>query len=121
MKKIFAVVFLSISLFLAVFAQSSAPYDIWFTWTPNPASEMVGGYRMEYQKFPTVTNWTLLTVIPATTNVAIVKGLQGGFTYKFRMFATNSFGISTNQSNIIQIPTNMPSGVSGYTLTNAPK
>jgi len=90
--------------------------DIVFTWTPNPAAELVTGYRMEYIKNPKVTNWTYLTYIPATTNVAVVKGIQPGFNYKFRIFAVNSFGVGTNESNVITIPTNTPSVVNDYRL-----
>jgi hypothetical protein len=81
-------------------------YDVWFTWTPNPTNELVTGYRIEYKKFPVVTNWTFITFVNSSTNIAIVKGIQMGYIYNFRAFAVNTFGIGTNLSNIIQIPTN---------------
>jgi hypothetical protein len=104
MKKLLATLALLVSLSLA-----SSGEDIWFSWTKNPSSELIGSYRMEYQKLPAVTNWTLLTTLPATTNVAVVKNIQGGFIYKFRIFAVNGVGVGTNLSTILQIPTNAPS------------
>ena len=113
MKKLFYILALSVALILPVMGA-----DIWFTWTHNPPIELVSSYRMEYQKLPVVTNWTYLTSVPGTTNVAIVRGVQSGFTYKFRMFAQNSVGIGTNLSNVILLPTNAPSAVLNYQLTN---
>lgn len=101
---------------ILVIAQT-ATYDAWFTWTPNPAHELVSGYRIEYRKLPVVTNWTYLSFTPSSTNIAVVKNLQGGFKYEFRAFAVNAIGTGTNLSNIIMIPTNVPSGVSGYQIT----
>lgn len=115
MKKLLMILALSVALISPVLGA-----DVWFTWTQNPPIELVSSYRMEYQKLPAVTTWTFLTSVPGTTNVAVVKGIQGGYTYKFRMFAQNSLGVGTNLSNVIQIPTNTPSAVLNYTLTNAP-
>lgn len=92
-------------------------YDVWFTWDKNPAIEMVTGYRIEYQKLPTVTNWTYLTFISGTTNVAIIKGLQGGFQYKFRSFAVNAVGTGTNTSNVILLPSALPTAVTNFSTT----
>lgn len=111
MKKLFV-----ISIIFIVFISSAVAENIYFTWDFNPANELVGTYRIEYQKFPGITNWTFLTSIPGTTNVALVKGVQGGYTYKFRIFAVNALGIGTNLSNIIDIPTNKPSAVLNYNL-----
>ncbi len=98
------------SLLLAAgMALTLAAADAVFTWTPNPANELVSGYRIEYMKLPTVTNWTFLTF--SATNGATVKGLQGGYIYMFRAFAVNGIGVGTNSSTIVQIPTNTPSMV----------
>lgn len=99
---------------LAFAIAQTVSYDAVFTWTPNPAHELVSGYRIEYQKLPVVTNWTYITFVPYTTNSAVVKNLTPGFTYKFRAFAVNSIGMGTNQSAIVQIPTNSPSVVSNF-------
>jgi len=109
--------FLAILTLVGVLAVSAFSEDLWFTWNKNPAAELVGSYRLEYRKFPVVTNWTLLTTVPGTTNVAIVKGIQGGFTYTFRMFAQNAKGVGTNLSNVIEIPTNAPTAVTNFNLT----
>jgi len=93
-------------------------YDIWFTWTPNPPSELVSGYRIEYQKLPAVTNWTSITFVPSSTNITLIKNLQPGYIYKFRAFAVNGVGIGTNLSNIIQVPTNTPSVVNNFNKLN---
>jgi titin len=90
--------------------------ELHFTWTPNPAIELVSKYKIEYQKFPGSTNWMLLTYVPASTNVAVVYGIESGYTYKFRIFAVNSVGVGTNSSNIIIIPTNTPTAVSNYSV-----
>ncbi len=94
--------------------------DVWFTWSKNPPQELVSSYKIEYLKLPAITNWTFLTTVPPTTNVAVIKGLQGGFTYKFRIFSVNSLGTGTNESNIIQIPTNSPTVVRDFSITNSP-
>lgn len=120
MKKLIATITLLLILFGTGVSQTTAPYDIWLTWTPNPVHELVNGYRIEYLKIPTITNWTVLTVIPATTNVAVIKNCQGGFIYGFRIFAINAIGIGTNFSNVVQIPTNTPSMTTGFSLTNKP-
>lgn len=112
MKKLLTNLILALTIAVTAFGE-----DIWFTWNKNPANELVSGYRLEYKKFPVVTNWTLLTVIPSSTNVAVVKGVQGGYIYNFRMFATNAIGVGTNTSNVIIIPTNTPSAVSNFNLT----
>ena len=117
MKKILAAV-LSLSTLAFVVAQTVS-YDAVFTWTPNPAHELVSGYRIEYQKLPVVTNWTYITFAPYTTNSTVVKNLTPGFTYKFRAFAVNNIGIGTNQSAIVQIPTNRPSAVNNF-INQAP-
>ena len=100
----------SFSLILA----QSVSYNAWFTWTPNPAHELVSGYRIEYQKLPVVTNWTYITFVPYTTNAAVVKNLQPGYVYKFRAFAVNGIGTGTDQSAIVQIPTNYPTMVPNF-------
>ncbi len=106
------------SLILAfIVAISAFSEDLWFTWDKNPAHELISGYRLEYKKLPIITNWSLLTVIPGTTNVAIVKGVQGGYIYNFRMFATNAIGVGTNSSAVVIIPTNAPSAVTNFNLT----
>lgn len=112
MKKIFAIV-LWLMVAAMLLAQTIS-YDATFTWTANPSSELVTGYRIEYQKLPTVTNWTYITFVPSTTNQAIVKNLQPGFIYKFRAFAVNSVGTGTNQSAVIQIPSTSPSAVTNF-------
>lgn len=99
-----------------VMGQTST-YDAWFTWTPNPPHELISGYRIEYKKLPAITNWTYLTSVPSSTNVAMVKGLKSGFKYEFRAFAINAFGQGTNLSDIVYIPTNTPTKVEGYQLT----
>jgi len=109
MKKLLASLFLVATLFIAI--AQTVSYDALFTWTPNPTNELVTGYRIEYQKLPAVTNWTYITFVPSTTNVASVKNLQPGFIYKFRAFAVNAVGIGTNQSAIVQIPSNAPNAV----------
>jgi len=112
MRKLLTTLVLVLTIAITAFGE-----DIWFTWDKNPANELIGTYRLEYIKLPVITNWTLLSNIPGTTNVAVVKGVQGGFTYKFRIFAQNSKGIGTNLSNIIEIPTNAPTTVSNFNLT----
>lgn len=112
MKKFLISLLLASSLVLVAFGE-----DLWFSWDKNPATEMISGYRLEYIKLPVVTNWTLLTTISGTTNVAVVKGAQGGYIYKFRMFAVNAKGIGTNLSNVIEIPTNAPTAVTNFNLT----
>lgn len=116
MKKI-----LSIITLVAAFSFSLLSAELVFTWDHNPPAELVGAYRMEYIKLPVITNWTLLTTIPATTNVVTVKGVQGGYSYKFRIFATNALGVGTNSSTVIELPTSKPTAVSGYQLTNSVK
>lgn len=116
MKKLFATILLLGALTIAI-AQSIS-YDAIFTWTPNPTSELVSGYRIEYQKLPAVTNWTYITFIPSNTNTATIKNLQPGYIYKFRAFAVNGVGTGTNLSNIIQIPANLPSGVTNFNPSN---
>jgi len=112
MKKILAIILLLGTITFSV--AQTVSYDVWFSWTQNPPQELVSGYRIEYQKLPLVKNWTYITFVPATTNVAFVKGLQTGYIYKFRAFAVNSIGTGTNLSNIVQIPTNSPSVVSNF-------
>lgn len=111
MKKLFSLIAAAATTF-AAFAE-----DIWFTWTPNPSSELVSSYRIEYQKLPVVTNWTSLTVVSGNTNVAVVKGIQRGFLYKFRIFAVNGLGSGTEQSAIVQVPNSTPTGVQGFQPT----
>jgi hypothetical protein len=114
MKKKLLSVILSLSVVAAVLAQTVS-YDAVFTWTPNPPAEMVTGYRIEYQKLPTVTNWTYITFGPSTSNTtATIKNLQPGFLYKFRAFAVNSVGIGTNQSTVVQLPNSSPSAVTNF-------
>lgn len=112
MKKILATI-LSLSVAAIVVAQTVS-YDAVFTWTPNAPAELVTGYRIEYQKLPSVTNWTYITFVPASTNSAVVKNLQPGFIYKFRAFAVNAVGIGTNQSAIVQLPSTSPSVVTNF-------
>lgn len=112
MKKIFATVLLLAALTFAV--AQNVSYDALFTWTSNPPSELITGYRIEYQKLPAVTNWTYITFIPSNTNSASIKNLQPGYVYKFRAFAVNAVGTGTNLSNVIQIPANSPSGVTNF-------
>lgn len=120
MKRFLAILGLSAILLAPIFAQSVSP-TITFSWTPNPPQELVSGYRLEYQKLPAVTNWSFLNFIPSTTNTTSVSGLQGGYVYMFRLFAVNGIGIGTNLSNVIQIPTNAPSGVTNFQQgTSAP-
>jgi hypothetical protein len=106
MRKFIKVVSLAVAIGVSALAA-----DVTFTWTKNPASELVSSYAIEYTKVPGVTNWTHLTSVPGTTNTAIVKGIQPGFKYQFRAFAVNGVGKGTNLSNIILIPTNAPSAV----------
>lgn len=106
MKKLITTLSLIAALVGTAFAA-----DVTFTWTKNPAHELVSTYVIEYTKIPGVTNWTSLTSVPGTTNTAIVKGIQPGFKYSFRAFAVNGVGKGTNLSNIILIPTNAPSAV----------
>lgn len=115
MKKSIAI--LSILGALTIALAQTVSYDAWFTWTPNPASEMVTGYRIEYQKLPAITNWTYSHFVPAATNRTVVKGLQSGYIYKFRAFAINAVGIGTNQSSIVQIPSTSPTVVSNFVNT----
>jgi len=115
MKKILSL--LGLLVMTALVIGQTATYDAWFTWTPNPPSELVSGYRIEYRKLPVVTNWTYLSFVPSSTNIAIAKGLQGGFKYEFRAFAVNGIGIGTTPSTIVYIPTNLPTAVSNYQLT----
>jgi len=115
MKKILFGLMFCGALFSSTFAQTTA-YELWFTWTQNPAYELVSGYRIEYMKSPS-TNWSYLTFVSGTTNVAVAKGVQGGFQYKFRVFAVNAIGTGTNLSSIIAVPTNAPSAVTNYQLT----
>lgn len=91
--------------------------NLYFSWTPNPAPDMVTGYQIQYTKLPIVTNWTFLTFVPATTNVAVITGVQSGYIYQFRAFAVNAIGVGTNLSNVIQVPTNTPTVVSNFSLT----
>jgi hypothetical protein len=112
MKKILIPIFLAVTLALAI--AQSVSYDATFTWTQNPASELVSGYRIEYQKLPAVTNWTFITFVPSTTNSTVIKNLQPAFIYKFRAFAVNAVGTGTNQSAIIQIPDASPSVVTNF-------
>lgn len=114
MKKILTSIFLAITIVFAI-AQTIS-YDVTFTWTQNPASELVIGYRIEYQKLPVVTKWTYITYAPSTTNSALIKNLQPGYIYKFRAFAVNVIGTGTNQSTIIQIPATLPSTVTNFDL-----
>jgi len=116
MKKRLALLGLSALLLISALGQTTT-YDAWFTWDKNTGVEMVTGYRLEYQKAPVVTNWTFLAFINGTTNVTVVKSLQGGYVYKFRLFAVNGIGVGTNLSNIIQIPTNAPSAVTNFSTT----
>jgi hypothetical protein len=119
MKKILATI-LFLSAMALVWAQTST-FNAWFSWTPNPAIELVSGYRIEYMRFPGAnpgTNtWQYSHSVPYTTNVTVVRNLTRGFTYRFRVFAVNSIGTGTNLSNVIQIPTNAPSAVTNYDLT----
>lgn len=117
MKKLFASLLLVVTLAVAI--AQTVSYDAWFSWTPNPTSELVTGYRIEYQKLPVVTNWTYISFVPATTNVALVKNLQPMYIYKFRAFAVNAVGIGTNLSSIVQIPSNSPTAVIDF--RNTPK
>lgn len=112
MKKFLASLGLSVLLLLPVWAQSTA--NVTFTWTPNPAADLVSGYRLEYMKLPVVTNWTFLSFTSGATNVTSVTGLQGGYIYMFRMFGVNGLGVGTNSSTIIQIPTNTPVMVQNF-------
>ena len=116
MKKALATILLLATLAYAI--AQTVSYDVWFSWTPNPSSELVTGYRIEYQKHPVVTNWTYITYI-SSTNVALVKGLQPGYIYKFRAFAINAIGMGTNLSDIVQIPSNTPTAVIDF--KNTPK
>jgi len=117
MKKTLGLILLLGTLAIAI--AQTVSYDAWFSWTPNPSSELVTGYRIEYQKLPAVTNWTLISFIPSTTNVALVKNLQPGYIYKFRAFAVNAIGTGTNLSSIVQIPSNSPTSVIDF--KNTPK
>ena len=119
MKKLLATILLLGALTFALAQPVS--YDAWFTWTQNPAIELVSGYRIEYQKLPTVTNWTYITYVPASTNVALIKSLQPGYVYKFRAFAVNAVGPGIDQSSIVQIPPSSPSVVSNFVNTNTPR
>ncbi len=116
MRKILVILSLIVGLQCTLFGE-----DVWFTWKPNPATELVSGYRLEYVRYISTnspsTNWSFLTYVKSSTNVAIVKGVQSGYIYKFRIFAVNSIGTGTNLSNIITIPTNLPSAVIDYQLT----
>ncbi len=112
MKKTLALVCLMATLAIAI-AQTIS-YDAVFTWTPNPPQELVSGYRIEYQKLPSVTNWTYITFVPSNTNSVTIKSLQPGYVYKFRAFAVNGVGTGTNLSNVIQIPSGLPSGVTNF-------
>ena len=116
MKKRLALLGLSALLLISALGQTTS-YDVWFTWDKNPAIEMVTGYRIEYQKAPTVTNWTYLAFISGTTNVAVIKGLQGGYQYKFRSFAVNAVGTGTNTSNVILLPSALPTVVTNFSTT----
>jgi hypothetical protein len=115
MKKLFS----TLALGAAIVISSVAAFgeDVWFTWTQNPSSELISTYRIEYQKHPTVTNWTTLTTVSGATNVALVKGIQSGFVYKFRIFAVNGLGSGTEQSAIVQLPNTTPTGVQGFQQT----
>jgi hypothetical protein len=115
MKKTFATILLLGTLAIAI--AQTVSYDAWFTWTANPASELVTGYRIEYQKLPAVTNWTYITFVPSTTNSAVVKNLQPGYIYKFRAFAVNAIGTGTNQSAIVQLPVTSPTVVTNFSNT----
>lgn len=112
MKKLLASILLVGTLAVAI--AQTVSYNAVFTWTQNPAHELVTGYRIEYQKLPAVTNWTYITYVPSTTNSATVKGLQPGYIYKFRAFAVNAVGTGTNQSAIIQLPAGSPSVVTNF-------
>lgn len=112
MKKTIAIICLMATLAFAV--AQTVSYNAVFTWTLNPPSELVSGYRIEYQKLPSVTNWTYITFVPSTTNSAMIKNLQVGYVYKFRAFAVNGIGTGTNQSAIIQIPQALPSAVTNF-------
>jgi len=112
MKRILSIL-LTLSALSFVVAQTVS-YDAWFTWTPNPSYELVSGYRIEYQKLPSVTNWTFIKFVPSTTNSTVITSLQPGYIYKFRAFAVNGVGTGTNLSAIVQIPTNSPSVVTNF-------
>jgi hypothetical protein len=103
--------------FATAFIVAVCAADIDFSWSPNPPAEMVSTYVIEYKKTPGVTNWTVLTSVPGTTNIATVKGLQAGYKYEFRAFAVNAVGKGTNQSTVIQIPTNAPTVVTNFIAT----
>lgn len=107
---------MALCLFVALSKKVCAA-DIDFSWTPNPSAEMVSSYIIEYKRLPGVTNWTLLTSFPGTTNLATIKNLQAGYKYEFRAFAVNAVGKGTNQSTVILLPTNSPSVVSNFTGT----
>lgn len=111
MKKLLISLGFTAIVALTIWAQQ--PYNLTLGWTENPAYELVSGYRIEYQKLPSVTNWSFLNFV-GTTNKAIVTGLQPGYVYKFRIFAVNGVGVGTNLSNVVQIPTNAPSSVLNF-------
>lgn len=104
MKKLLTSLLLAAGMVLTL-----AAADAVLTWTPNPSHELVSGYRIEYMKLPSVTNWTYITF--SQTNGATVKNLQPGYIYMFRAFAVNGIGVGTNSSDIVQLPTNAPSAV----------
>lgn len=115
MKKIITFISLVLTIGVLAFAQNQpVTYDATLSWNKNPAYEMVTGYRIEYQKLPASTNWTFLAFAP-NTNMLVAKGLKGGYIYKFRIFAFNGAGLGTNESTIVQIPTNSPSVVTNFT------
>lgn len=116
MKKLFTLTLLTAFLMVAGMGQTTS-YDVWFTWDKNPAIEMVSGYRIEYQKAPVVTNWTYLITVPGYTNVAVIKGLQGGYIYKFRSFAVNAIGTGTDTSNVVLLPNVLPTAVTNFSTT----
>jgi hypothetical protein len=114
---------------------SPLPYSANITW--SPPTENGGGPITEYRVTSVPGNYQVIT----TNLSATVTGLEGGFTYRFTIVATNSFGLDSLPAITQQIvipsvpdaPTNLtavpadsslvlswtaPTGpVTGYTVT----
>ncbi len=97
---------------------SESETELYLTWNPNPEVESITKYRIEYQKIPGSTNWLTFKHVPASTNVSVITVTEGKYSYKFRIFAVNSIGVGTNNSNVITYPTNSPLPIISYSVTN---